>query len=221
MTCAFRPALWRRAADAALVATLSPWPYRLYLRRRRAIFIHIPKTAGTAVLRCMGRRIFRDHCTWYEFYAHHPARFAAWFKFSVVRDPWQRLLSFYRYMLAGGNGADDLAWRDLLRARYPHFEGFVMEYCTTERIHQHRMLWPQSLFIHSADGRLMVDRVLRFENLAEELPQLAGRLRPLRPLPPAPRPAGADWREQYNDAMIARVGGLYERDIRLLGYAPP
>ena len=72
------------------------------------IFIHIPKVAGTSILSMLGKKYTgRDHLPWYVYYTANPVYFQNAFKFSFVRNPWDRTFSAYRYLLAGGNQRGD------------------------------------------------------------------------------------------------------------------
>ncbi len=56
-----------------------PFPYRRYARKKRCIYVHIPKTAGTSILNYLGYYGGRDHCTYREFLKASPSRFSKYF----------------------------------------------------------------------------------------------------------------------------------------------
>src|ERR1051325_4646004 len=65
----------------------------------RCIFIHIPKTAGNSVNRVFGVG-WQDHKDLQRYRDELPKEtFERYFKFAVVRNPWDRLLSDYNDQL--------------------------------------------------------------------------------------------------------------------------
>lgn len=156
----------------------------------RCVFVHIPKCGGQSVetlfLRDLG-------LTWEQrapllmrqavvgelgppMLAHLLARdyvalrylpqelFDEYFKFSVVRDPWARAESTYRFLALD---------------RLMSFDRFAQQYApgaATDRAHRmHWFLRPQADYLLDDDGRLLVDEVIRLEDLDEELPRIAER----------------------------------------------
>src|SRR5438045_929170 len=67
--------------------------------QHRCIFVHIPKTAGNSVNRVFGIG-WEDHKDLQRFAAElEPAVFGSYFKFAIIRNPWDRILSDYNYQL--------------------------------------------------------------------------------------------------------------------------
>lgn len=198
-------------------------PYWRYYRRRKVIYIHVPKTGGTSILSTLARHYTREHLTWRDYQRADARKFDDYFKFAAVRSPWDRLASFYRYMMAGGNQAEDWSWQRLLRRECPSFESFVMEFMAQPDVFlRYPLLRPQSAFIFDEDDRLMVDAVLRQERLAQDFDRWRPRIRPDRPLPRLnqglPCDGRTDYCSLYSQGMRDAVARFYERDIRLLGY---
>jgi hypothetical protein len=124
-----------------------------YYRRAGAVFIHVPKAAGSSVAMALyGRRL-----------GHHPARalmredaasWAALEKFSVLREPCSRFLSAYAYALAGGTREGAIRWR----AEYEDpalrdVNAFVLDYLARgELVDKDVVFWPQSHFVRDATG---------------------------------------------------------------------
>ena len=208
---------------AACFTYLDSFPYRPYFDRHKCIFVHIPKCAGSSILSVLanGGRIYRDHATWFDYHRCNPYKFKDYYKFSVSRDPFDRAVSSYYYMLNGGNQMEDLVYKRLFEANKMTFEKFVMEYLNQHRIHEIPLLRPQYLFIYDSQRDSKVDKIIRFGDLNEEFPRVARRLG-LKGT--ALRRSNVTKRKDNiadllsNAAVKERIVNLYEPDFELLGY---
>ena len=85
--------------------------------RYRCIFVHIPRTGGTSVQRFFGTH-WQDHKD-ISRYAEElePQTFASYYKFALVRNPWDRLVSDYNFqkMKKASQASRSLLIHDLLR----------------------------------------------------------------------------------------------------------
>jgi hypothetical protein len=224
----------------------------------RCIFVHIPKCAGQSVehifLKAVGLTwaaraplLMRPnkrpelgpprlaHLTAREYVAcrHMTSQqFASYFKFAIVRNPWDRMVSFYKYLGAHkGVSFRQFLMGDFLRQLWKNKYWFVR---------------PQFEFIYDASDGCLVDYVGRFEFLAMAMDHV-GRQVGLQDasLPHVNRSSGEiqprssaadrhvdtaaghlnqekaikeDYRAYYDDESISRVATLYERDIEMFGY---
>lgn len=214
----------------------------------RAMFVHVPKTAGQSVemafLNLAGlsweeRGAFtlrqnQDRAIGPTALAHllaaeyvalghmEQAAFDSYFKFSFVRNPWDRLVSEYLYRKADG--------------RMP-FSRFVREGLALTDIHldRTRHMLPQTDYLYDDEGRLLVDFVGRFETLQRDFAQVAKRLDlPELELPhrnmsrPTPslwqrlfgkRRARQPYQTYYTESLREQVAEHYTTDIERFGYA--
>ena len=198
------------------------YPYRKYFKKHKAIFIHIPKTAGTSILSALagGRKFHRDHTPWYVYNSINRWRYAHYFKFAFVRNPYDRAVSTYEYLANGGNGMDDLAYKTYFEAHGIDFETFVLEYLDCDKLQEHMLLRPQFIYLYDMHGKLQVDYVGRFETLERDYAVVAEKIGLPRSLP---RKNTSDRRGSYrayykNPEVAARISELYGRDFDLLGY---
>src|ERR1700746_1966012 len=83
--------------------------YAGYPNRFRCIFIHIPKTAGSSVVEVLfGER--SRHIPYFEYEQANPGKFRRYFKFSFVRNPWDRLVFSYFFLRAGWMRETGILW---------------------------------------------------------------------------------------------------------------
>jgi len=143
------------------------YPYKRYNIAHKAIFIHVPKTAGTSIRLAMGAPgIGRLHIDYSHYLLANHQRFASYFKFAVVREPLARMHSCYQYIWNGGNQSQqDLLMSDRVQNHCNNFEDFV-SFTYANQLHS---LWPllrpQASFICDTNNELMIDMVLFQENL--------------------------------------------------------
>lgn len=91
------------------LCALAPGAMRLFhwriddaIRRRKLIFVHVPRAAGTSIARALyGPGCTRHHSIRY-FKTVAPRFFAQADSFAVVRDPFDRFASSYAFVRSGG-----------------------------------------------------------------------------------------------------------------------
>jgi chondroitin 4-sulfotransferase 11 len=142
-----------------------------------------------------------------------------YFRFSFVRNPWDRLLSCYR---------SKVARRVVLKTE--EFEGgkvyagmpfreFAEVVCRTPDNDADPHFCSQSAFLCHPAGGMVVDFVGRFERLAEDFREVSRRLDASLVLPHAnPRNPGRHYRDFYDSALAEMVGNRYREDIERFGY---
>ncbi|MDC7999127.1 sulfotransferase family 2 domain-containing protein [Gilvibacter sediminis] len=229
----------------------------MLIPEHKGLFIHIPKTAGQSVedyfLNTMGRDRTEDNSKYLlgintnqegpRRLAHLTAKehvalghidsqdFESYFKFSFVRNPWERLVSLYRF-----RGFSSVC----------SFAVFVDRYLEYYLAHENWFFKPQVDFIYDENDHLLCDFVGRMENLQQDFDTILARLSlPQGMLPHHNKskekwlsvktfklylkhpsllyqgqrpPRVRDYRDHYSAKTLAQVHRLYERDIRLLNY---
>ena len=137
----------------------------------RVIFIHIPKTSGTSIECMFGCRTIRDsssgiriidnqnivpvHMSAIEMQEAHPIWFNNFYKFTIVRNSWDRIFSAYM-----------MGYNSRSRAGMPMltFEDFL------QKINNKN--WRDQLSYITINGKIVMDQVIRFEDLQNEWSQL-------------------------------------------------
>lgn len=202
--------------------------------KRKVVFIHIPKTAGTAIELALGikskgtnnedilwgpaevsRGGSKQHYTYQEILEKKP-NIAKWPAFAVVRNPWDRMVSGWahhpRWKQEVGSFANfvNLAKQEVFINNNPNWlDGYV-------RV--------QSDFIRGHEEKIYV---LKFEDLQEDFNKLTTKIDQLSKINPAlPRTSGrlhstgtgADYRTHYTPELANIVLELYKEDIEKFGY---
>ncbi|UCG78819.1 MAG: hypothetical protein JSV21_03010 [Nitrospirota bacterium] len=166
------------------------------------------KTAGTSIL----REFLEIRVSGIIHYKDHPQEFESWlnriddnslkkyFIFSVVRNPWDRLVSIASYF----------------KIPFHQFVRNIREYWKDPDIRVHSL--PVNLYTHYSGARF-ADIICRFENLQRDFDLVCSKL-DIEPttLPHANRSKHKHYSTYYDDNEIELVADIYADDIRLFGY---
>lgn len=180
----------------------------------RCIFFHVPKTGGLSV----SEALFGNHAAGHLDVRTARLIFGAWrvrtyFKFTFVRNPWDRLVSAYHYLRRGHPMSKIV---DVVGSM--EFTDFVKTRLRDPLVAADVHLRPQASFLLDETGRLTVDFVGRFESLEADFSTVARRLGLERTLPHRNTSAHADYRRYYDEESRAIVADFYRQDIELFGY---
>jgi hypothetical protein len=163
-------------------------------------FVRIPKTASTSITDTL-YKLYPDTIA---SQTHNPDLLIKWNLegvedhkvWGVVRDPYTRFESFLKMMQLEPNNF------------IAHYEEIFAKH---NRIRVHAL--PQTELTHYADGTPLCDKLLRFENIAEEFARLMDRPIPL----PVLRKSEPTMLPTYDKSWVREY---YARDFELLGYEP-
>lgn len=184
------------------------------------LFIHIPKTGGYTIRQNPFVRSYVHH-TALEVRAMYPL-FNQTFKFTFVRNPYDRLVSAYHYYHQ--MGPEHPFWhleadRKTATAikKYPSFQSFVKglpKFKYRTRIH----FLPQWQWVYDGDT-LLVDYVGRFEAYEHGWATacLLGNV-PYDPLPVLNESKHYHWATYYTDELYSLVYEQYKEDFKRFGY---
>ncbi|HET7314561.1 sulfotransferase family 2 domain-containing protein [Salinisphaera sp.] len=168
-----------RSASFAELNTLSqpgfnPSLFELYSRTGYC-FIHIPKNGGTTVERLFYRNKV-GHRAWFELHSLAPLRYCEWVKFCVIRHPIDRFLSSYDYLRRGGRNPIDreIGRRFVQRSDLNTFVANFEHEDFRNQIMRYFHFRPQFEYILSGDGHCMVNKLLSFDRLGEEVAAMLG-----------------------------------------------
>ena len=187
----------------------------------RCIFVHIPKCAGVSISHSLFGFNAGTHKTIKEYLiAFNSKEFNEFYKFTIARNPWDRLLSAYRFLKLGGRNGFDKRWSETHLAKYPDFRSFVLDGLSEGEILRWQHFRPQSEFLVDGAGNARIDFIGRFETLDEDFQTIAKTLGKNVSLQVINKTAGekVKYKEAYDDDMKNRVAEVYQGDIELLNY---
>lgn len=212
----------------------------IYSARHNYIFIHIPKTGGTSLARALEARVGADdillgdtpkarkrrhrvkdvqaagrlwkHATLADIVGLvTPQQIAAARVFTMVRNPWDRVVSYYHWLRAQGFDHPAVGLAKTLG-----FSDFLNHPAMIASLKAH----PYGSYVTDAAGQERCDLFIRLEHLEEDM----SRLETLLDLPIAP--LGHDNRSDreksyasyYSKKDQHLVGDMLQEDIGRFGY---
>jgi len=191
--------------------------------KREIVFVHVPKTGGASVLQiCLRHRVVvighdlrhPNYFSLMDYKKHKPDIFS----FTIVRNPWDRVVSTYFFLKGGGIKQEDKEDSGRFVDRYSCFDEFVLEAFKDEEILEQIHFRPQHKWL-SDDRSLIVDQVGKFEHLQEDCSKwfrLVGL--PNYTLPHVNKSTHNQYKTYYTDKTATIIRHIYSRDIELFKY---
>lgn len=196
------------------------FPYAKYNKKNSCIFIHIPKVAGTSITDALADgKAQRNHLPWYVYYTANKTFFEQAFKFSFVRNPWDRALSAYNYLVSGGNKSTDLRVSEMV-SKYSDFDDFVINGLGGGWFRNHLLFIPQSEFIVNGEQEIVVDFLGRFENIDEDFGEVLNSIGVDRKLDNKnSSKRSKDYKPYYKRTRsIEVISEIYAQDVKMFSY---
>lgn len=194
----------------------------------KVIFVHIQKTGGESVTQSFGapKNLPDKHRTAIEL--RESAGLEIWnsyFKFSIIRNPWERLVSWWS-MIEGRReryeaGAHLNGFQAYVLSNARTFEEFL-ENCDEEIEDSDGSKWifrNQFDYVCDSDGHILVDFIARFETIHRDFETISQRasFRPFD-LPHANKSNHKHYSSYYTPELVSLVAGRFEKDIQQFGY---
>lgn len=145
---------------------------------KKLIFIHIPKNAGTSIIKAMGvENLYMDK-TIKEYKEHYEDYWNEYKKFTVVREPIDRFISAYKFARMNESGWFSATGEEGLE-KHHHYE-----LCNEMNINEYisylyknpekfnRWTAPQTFIISNENGEREIDYYVRYENLLKDLQRI-------------------------------------------------
>jgi hypothetical protein len=203
--------------------------------KNKAIMIHIDKCAGTSI--CNYFKAYKGgHSNWSKYKEVFPDAWDTYFKFTFVRNPWDRVVSslywhlyhteveFYNSRRKRRIGARDIKRQELYREWIQNFNHFLRDDDCLPRIirsKHNKKFNPCYKYIYDKDMNLMVDFIGKYETINEDMM----RIQSILGLPIETIPHNNSLKEKrphysafYNEENIEIIRDLYSTDIEMFGY---
>ena len=198
----------------------------------KTIFVHITKNAGESIEKSLN--IYptdKDICFknyWgiknnREVLQHYTAQeikdsmsndiWESYFKFAVVRDPWSRAVSEYNWYLQYGPTITFKEWVESLPNRL-NINSSIHILEVGHNIEQYKYLCDK-------DRKILVDHIIKFDNLKEEFDKLCRRKSwdiELIHTNKSKANKKVDWRSYYDEKSLELISKIYKTDIEMFGF---
>jgi len=188
--------------------------------KKKIIFIHIPKTAGISLVKSIFGDVTLEGHRFVSFYKQvFGNRYSEFFTFTIVRNPWDRLYSAYKFLEKGGINIHDKNAFETHLSTYKDFEDFVLKGLNEKIIWEIMHFIPQYEFVCDKNGKIIVDYLVRFESLQEDIAGLSKKINLEVVMDHHNYNKKKDYREAYTKEMIEKVHHIYQKDIDVFEYS--
>ena len=204
--------------------------------RYRCVFAHVPKCAGTSIKRLLELEPVKPpywHCYWEE--AEHVLggdTLASYFKFTVVRNPWDRVVSAWRMFLdkAWCKQGRDYNLRELVAVSIDESIPYVARYASrdeqvrwersVENIRHHTLPSLHPYYgMADASGAVRIDEVIDYRALDDGFERVRRRLGLAHARLPRENGTRHDHYSRYFDVETrAIVAAHFAADIHAFGF---
>lgn len=193
---------------------------RRHWGRAGIVFVHIPKAGGTSIGHALyGRHM--GHATARQINLMSSGALQKFPSFAVSRNPWDRAVSAYQFVMQGGTEHITPQRQALYDSpAFSSFERYVEEWLAVTDLKKARHAFrPQHLYVTDKLGALLVDRVLPMEDMQTVQQHLEETLaRPVE-INHMNRSDRGGYRDYYTSPRLQNiVGDVYSCDVSLFNY---
>jgi hypothetical protein len=192
-----------------------------FWNKHKCVYIHVPKAAGTSInLAIYGRTL--GHYSAIEIQSKFPKLFRDSFTFALVRNPWDRIYSAYKFARVGKTESMGVRNPEKYQVEeFNSFESFVVNWLKFKDVESLDFIFqPQFKFVCDENGNLMIDFVGKLEKLDEDMNFVKKKLNTHFNLSHSNKTYKlSNYQDAYKtQEMIDIVRDLYSKDIELFGY---
>ena len=195
-------------------------PYKPHNDKYRCIFTHIPKAAGISLESALfSEKVGHKRILHYALYDGR--RFKDYFKFTFVRNPFDRVVSAFFFLKKGGRNRFDEQWAQRNLSSFNDIDEFVYAlenktFATSILSWQH--FSPQYPYVTDLNGRILVDFIGKVETIEADFQYVCSQLNVRAALAHHNRSHHKNFRAYFNDRMYEIIYNLYKMDFLLFDY---
>lgn len=194
--------------------------YHSYYNEHKCIFIHIPKAAGQSVSLALFNDKHPGHWSITDFEWENKGKLNKYYKFTIVRNPWDRLVSAYHYLKNTTPYEADKSFARKNLSEFESFESFVLNGLERPEVLNWVHFRPQISFLKNEAGKLDINFIGRLENLTTDFRVITEELQMNGiSLPDKTNVSQRDsYKLYYTEEMIDIVRRVYNDDVNEFDY---
>ena len=147
-----------------------------------SIFVHIPKSAGVSINKSLYGSLGGGHLRISDYQILLKRKiFKECYKFTFVRNPWDRVLSAYFFLFSGGFGDVDINVHKII-LKYFDFNTFIKEGLLKDQLWKTKHFLPQIDYLKDNNNEINIDFIGRFENIDQDYEFITKELDFAKPL---------------------------------------
>lgn len=198
---------------------------------RRGLFVHIAKTGGNSIAKSgIREKSSKFYCDWHGHMISTEIKkkignknWYSMFKFSFVRNPYDRLISFYHFMVAPKPNWSILnsVLNNIQQAIGKRtFKEFCLMFSDNEIINKANGIQKQYTYLTNENGEIMVDYIGRFENFQQDWDYICENVFHHKYILPHENRSNhrKDYMSYYDEKTKQIVFNYYKKDFEMLRY---
>lgn len=205
-----------------LVEYKNPDRHNIFLPEYKTVYFFIPKVASSSLKKLCASLLGINQETGFHKMDFPSVRRSSllnndqYFKFALVRNPYDRLVSCYIQKVKNENNFGKLKiWAN------KSFEEFIRIVCALPDKEMNRHFKPQHTFLTDAKGKLLVDYIGKLENIKEDfkiISEKAGFPKDMK-LPYRLRTNHNHYSTYYTEETKKLVTDRYKKDLEMFNYS--
>ena len=186
------------------------------------IFIEVNKTGTTTINRSLHkygepRKGKTRHLSISQI-LHNDSQISNYFRFTFVRNPWDRCVSLFNYRVQKRSLYKDLCFNEFIQSLKENTfkEWYKNNY---NNLKSGPVSCPQVFFLYNENEEIKMDFIGKFENLQEDFNIVCDKIGiPKQQLPHKNATKHKHYTEYYDDETKQIVAEKYAKDIEYFGY---